>query len=253
MSEPAVQMPEMPSNQVAGWWALMDLQERVPTGWTLVGGQMVHLHCAWAGIAPPRVTTDADTILDVRSRTGILAQVTGVLKEMGFEPETTGDGLQHRWQRDDITGREHERWVRSGASIDVMLPDGVGETARSRFGVGGAPTLETPGGSQALERSLAYTVVVEGRTGVVNCPSLLGALVMKAAAHTTPGDRARQRHRQDFVTLAQLVSARDVGVDEMRRKDRQRLRQMIAACRQDPRLAADRVVARLERAYGLSD
>lgn len=32
--------------QTASWHALLDLYEAHPTGWTLVGGQMVHLWCA---------------------------------------------------------------------------------------------------------------------------------------------------------------------------------------------------------------
>ena len=39
-------LPPMLAAQTASWHALMDLYGRHPEGWTLVGGQMVHLHCA---------------------------------------------------------------------------------------------------------------------------------------------------------------------------------------------------------------
>lgn len=41
-----VTMPAMSAGQEQAWHALMDLHELVPTDWSLVGGQMVHLHCA---------------------------------------------------------------------------------------------------------------------------------------------------------------------------------------------------------------
>jgi hypothetical protein len=45
----------------------MDLHERLDHGWTLIGGQMVHLHCAEHGYDPPRPTDDVDTVIDVRA------------------------------------------------------------------------------------------------------------------------------------------------------------------------------------------
>ena len=51
-----IELPAMPLAQRAGWHALMELHERMPTGWTLIGGQMVHLHCAERGRSPSRPT-----------------------------------------------------------------------------------------------------------------------------------------------------------------------------------------------------
>ena len=200
MTEP-VALPAMTGAQAASWHALMDLHERLPDHWTLVGGQMVHLHCAEHGVSPERPTEDADTVLDVRAAPDMLAHFTGALEDLGFKPDMSGEGLQHRWRR-----------PADQAQIDVLLPDGVGKRAAFRQGVGGAPTLETPGGSQALARSESVTVIVEARTGEVRRPNLIGALVMKAAAHSAVGDSGKARHRRDFVTLAGLVAARDFGV-----------------------------------------
>jgi hypothetical protein len=59
-------LPAMSQAQEQGWHALLDLYEAHPEEWTLIGGQMVHLHCA----------------------------------ERGFEPgRPSADGIQHRWTR----------------------------------------------------------------------------------------------------------------------------------------------------------
>ncbi|MCC2322621.1 hypothetical protein [Cellulomonas xiejunii] len=63
----SIALPPMTDAQTEGWSAILDLYERHPTGWTLVGGQMVHLHCAERGAAPPRPTDGLDALLDVRA------------------------------------------------------------------------------------------------------------------------------------------------------------------------------------------
>ena len=60
-------LPPMLAAQTASWHALMDLYGRHAEGWTLVGGQMVHLHCAERDYSPIRPTDDADAVLDVRA------------------------------------------------------------------------------------------------------------------------------------------------------------------------------------------
>ena len=150
----------------------------------------------------------------------MLETFTDVLIDLRFKPKVSGEGLQHRW-------------TKGLAQIDVLLPDGIGERAASRVGAGGAPTLPTPGGTQALHRSEAVAVVVEGRIGAVRRPNLVGALVMKAAAHTAIGDVAKGRHRLDFVTLAAMIAARDFRGEQLTKKDRTRLRNMTTACRED--------------------
>lgn len=218
--ERIVVMPPMSAAQAASWTALMDVQQMVPSGWTLLGGQLVHLHCAERGATPERPTDDVDAVLDVRTVPTMLDTFTRALAELGFEPDTSGDGLQHRWRLGQ-------------AQIDVLLPDGVGERAAARRGAKGAPTLETPGGSQALTRTEPVTVQVEGRVGIALRPTLVGALVIKAAAHTSVGDAGKGRHRRDFIVLAGLLSRRDIPSAMLRAKERHCLRSMVAACRAD--------------------
>jgi hypothetical protein len=199
----------------------MDLYERINSGWTLIGGQLVHLHCAERGASPTRPTNDIDTVVDIRASQMMLATFTGALKDMGFTPETSAEGIQHRWRRDK-------------AQIDVLIPEGVGERSAARAGAGGARTIRAPGTTQALKRSEAVMVVVEGRTGTVLRPNLVGALIGKAAARTEiPSDSASTRHCTDFVVLASLVSARDFRETALEKKDRARLRKMLTYCRKD--------------------
>jgi hypothetical protein len=160
----------MPAEQTASWLGLLDLYEHLNEGWTLIGGQLVHLHCADRGQFPVRPTNDADTVIDVRADPKILHTFTKMLTDLGFR--SVGISAE---------GRQH-RWVRDLASIDVLLPEGIGERASERQGVTGSPTLPTDGGTQALRRSQAVAVTVDGREGFVHRPSLVGALVVKAAA-----------------------------------------------------------------------
>jgi hypothetical protein len=211
----------MSSAQAASWNGVMDLHTKLDDGWTIVGGQMVHLYCAEAGRTPIRPTDDVDTVIDVRARPNMLQIFTQTLVGLGFKAAgISAEGIQHRWVRDE-------------AVLDVLLPDGVGEKAASRTGATDSPTIPTPGGTQALERSESVAVSVEGRVGSVRRPTLVGALVMKAAAHTAVGDPSKGRHRSDFATLASLVAARDFRGIVLTKKDRRRLADMIIATRAD--------------------
>ncbi len=97
-----------------------------------------------------------------------------------------------------------------------------------------------------MATSETVRVSVAGREGSVRRSGIVGALVGKAAALSNAGDpglgRHRRdfvvlaglgRHRRDFVVLAGLFTARDVRNEELTKKDRQRLRAMVAAARKD--------------------
>ena len=78
-------LPAMPSEQSASWLGLLDLHERLAVGWTPIGGQLVHLHCAERGQFSVRPTNDADTVIDVRADPTMLATFTKTLTDLGFE------------------------------------------------------------------------------------------------------------------------------------------------------------------------
>ena len=77
---------------------------------------------------------------------------------------------------------------------------------------------------------------MDGREGFVRRPNLVGALVVKAAAYTNPGDLDPPRHRRDVVVLAGLISAGDFAAEELGKKDRQRLRAVVSAIASDREL-----------------
>lgn len=237
-------LPHMPREQTASWLGLLDIYDRLNHGWTLIGGQLVHVHCAERGRFPVRPTNDADTVIDVRADPAILHTFTTILTDLGFRSAgITAEGRQHRW-------------VRGEASIDVLLPEGVGQRAGERKGVTGSPTLPTEGGTQALRRSETVAVTVAGRNGFVLRPNLVGALVAKAAAHTNPGDHDTRRHRQDFVALAGLIAVSDFAGDKLNNTDRRRLRMITAAIAADRELLlempdATTAIARLQIAANL--
>ncbi len=81
--------------QRLSWAALLELYDLHPHGWTLIGGQMVHLHCWARGVASPRVTTDADAGVDVRGFPQIAWTLTSTLQEIGFHLTGTSPNGGH--------------------------------------------------------------------------------------------------------------------------------------------------------------
>lgn len=198
----SVVLPAMVPAQEAGWLALLEIGERMPEGWSLVGGQMVHLHCVERGQFPPRPTTDLDTVLDVRSHPTVLRDFTEVLDSIGFT--SAGESPQ---------GHQH-RWTRGDAQIDILIPRHLGQRAEKRTGVTGGTTIPAPGSQQALDRTERIEVEVTGTTGWVRRPNLIGALVGKAATTQIIIDSAAERHLTDFATLAALLRIADLREEE---------------------------------------
>lgn len=209
-----ITMPPMTPAQRDAWFALMDLHHRMRDGWVMVGGQMVHLHCAERGVSPARPTDDADAAVDVRADSKALEKFTGVLQDLGFAPAgESPQGYEHRWKRD-------------GAVIDVLIPRGLRPNSRARRTVTGSETIETWGAQQAVDRAETVDVTVEGRVGKVRRPNLLGALVGKAAAIRILVDPGYERHMHDFAALATLIRPGD-AVHTAGKRDREHLNNML--------------------------
>ena len=107
---------------------------------------MVHLHCWQRGIEPPRVTTDADLIMDISADRQSLTRISDFLAGLGYEeygrsPANIG-----------------YRWIRDRAVIDLLLPEGLSEKAANATTVTGARTVQVPGGTQALGRAQVVAV-----------------------------------------------------------------------------------------------
>ncbi|HEX8306215.1 MAG TPA: hypothetical protein VF612_15165 [Jatrophihabitans sp.] len=206
--------------QQAAWHSLLDLYELQSGGWTLIGGQLVHLLCAERGYSPQRPTSDADAVVNARVPE-VLGQVTSALLNLAFEPDPSSDGVQHRWKRGD-------------AVIDVLIPEGTGARTEARKSASGFPTVAAPGGTQALDRSEVVAVVVGERSGHVPRPVLLSAMILKAAARTETTGTGLDRHCHDFAALASVLAASDIARIQLTKKDRQRLGRMIEATRLTP-------------------
>lgn len=214
-------MPAMGAAQQASWNGLLDLHGRHPDGWTLIGGQLVHLHCAERGYSPTRPTDDADAVVDARIPL-ILGQVTDSLKDLNFDPGTPSvDGIQHRWKKGD-------------ASIDVLVADGLNERTASRPSASGFRTVAAPGGTQALHRSETVTVQIGVRVGTIPRPNLVGAMILKAKARLNTADAARDRHVHDFLTLVSMLAAADLRNEALTKGERRALRSMIELTRDSP-------------------
>lgn len=211
-------MPATTAAQAASWHALMDLHEALPGRWTIVGGQMVHLHCAERDAFAVRPTDDADALLDVKTHPSVLEDFTAGLVAAGFSPRTSGSGHQHRWRKGD-------------SQIDVLISDKLGDR-KTYLTVTGAPTVGTPAAALVLNRSGDLLVEVDGRVGTVRRPTLLGSLIAKGAAHSVAG--GRDRHRQDFAMLASMLRADDLRDADLTKGERRYLTRMLAATRDDP-------------------
>jgi hypothetical protein len=212
--------------QRQSWIGLLDLAADFPNGWCLVGGQMVHLYCQERGLSPSRPTNDGDVVLDVRAQPNVLRDFTRALAAVGF----TSAGVSPE-------GHQH-RWVRDRASIDVLIPQGLGRAADARTGITGGTTLATPGAQQAIKRSEPVTVQVDDRVGTIRRPNMLGALVAKAAAFSVLSDSAKERHLTDFVTLAAMARGSDRIGQQLTARDRNYLIRMFEALENSRRLWA---------------
>ncbi|WP_147915780.1 hypothetical protein [Ruania zhangjianzhongii] len=212
----AIVMPPMVPKQTSGWLALLEVSQRIPVGWSLVGGQLVHLHCVERGQSPTRPTTDLDTVLDIRGHRSMLRQFTEALLDLGFTSAgRSAAGHEHRWLRPD------------GAQFDLLIPRHLGDRASKRRGATGATTIEAPGTQQALDRTEKVLVRVGDQEGQICRPNLLGALVGKAATSEILIDPGAQRHAADFAVLASLLSAADLRAETISKRDASYLGNML--------------------------
>lgn len=214
MTEVTITLPPLAAPVDELWHVLLDLAEQLAVPWTLVGGQMVLLHALEHGQVPLVVSQDGDMLADIRAERGGLKQIVAALGEAGFSPEPAGDDLVHRYTRP--TAIPDQPLV-----IDLLAPEGVGGNAKLTTTPPGR-TVETPGGTQSLNRTENVLVQHEGRTGHVPRPTLVSAIVIKAAAIALPGDPAK--HLRDVALLCALVEDPFTAAEQLDNKDRKRIR-----------------------------
>jgi hypothetical protein len=84
--------------------------------------------------------------------------------------------------------------------VDVLAPDGLNPPPELG---GGVRAVSVPGGSQALSRSEAVTVSIDGEEFKLRRPTLLGAILIKARSIIRHADPEAQR--EDLLRLLALV------------------------------------------------
>lgn len=212
---PVVSLPPLAAPTDELWHLLLDMAGTLTVPWTIVGGQMVLLHALEHGQVPIQVSQDGDVVADIRADPAAVSKVVAWLESNGLTVDSMSpQGIAHRYTR---AGRADSGVV----TVDVLAPEGLGEHADLVTTPPGR-TLMVPGGSQALKRTERVVVRHEGRTGAVPRPSLLAAIVSKAAAVTLPGNP--ERHYRDLALLLSIVPDPFEMREQLSAKDRQRLR-----------------------------
>lgn len=173
------------------WRTVLELADRQPVGWTLIGAQMVMLHAWEHGVSPTRTSRDLDVLVNIKALAGGTEQFSRQLIAIGFElAVVTPDGRGHRFAR----GEER---------IDVLAADNLGDRADLTT-IPPARTIEVPGGSQALRRSEVVDVRLGEQAGRLPRPNMLGAILLKSRAVDV--DPEPERHLADLAFLLSLVA-----------------------------------------------
>lgn len=215
MNEPVVELQSdlLTGALVSLWSVLLDIADRMPDAWTLIGGQMVLLHGLEHGRTPPGASQDLDVLADVISDQRSLVQLVAVLEDLGFRPAgITPEGKVYRYVRTDAEG---------SLVVDVLAPDNLGSRTDLTTSPPGV-TLEVPAGRQALHRTASRSVRLNGRSGTIRRPSLLGAIVGKAAALGIP-TAPKEKHYRDLAFLLSLPANPMALRDELSKSDRKKL------------------------------
>jgi hypothetical protein len=194
------------------WPQLVEIVQAIPhTKWTLVGGLMVQLHAARAGLALTRPTRDVDMILHIQTGTVTFGEVRDELERLGYAlHEPVGEGPVHRFRRGP-DGAE---------TVDVMVEDRL--PPRRHPKALQRTVFAVPGGTSALSKTVNCEVDTGDLVVTLSVPDVLGALVLKGAAYTEDS-RDRDRHLDDAAVLACAVTDPVGDRGRMAGSDRRRI------------------------------
>ncbi len=202
------------TRQFESWKGVAVIAETLgSSGWALAGGQMVALHLLMADLPFPRVTIDADTIVDVRARPDAARLASTGLVGAGW----VGSGV------DNVV---HRFTSATGGVVDILGPDGL----RSQpITIPPATTLLAPGGTQLLRRASGLVITVRNGTRSISdlnvrLPSRLAALIGKSAALGLPD--GCDRHLLDAIHLTATLRPADLA-EPLAKADRRWLRNML--------------------------
>jgi hypothetical protein len=203
--------------QEQGWLTLLDLATTYPTGWCLVGGQMVWLLAAEHGVTPLRATDDVDVVVDIRSEpTGIQA-LCGWLEHREFDLDgISPEGIGHRYFKAADPGP-------GNIVFDVLAIDNAGARANLST-TRGARTLEATGSRKALNSAERVEVSVAHTIGWVYRPKLAAAIILKAAAITIPTRAQTEIDLSDAAFLLSLLPDPVAAAHSLNKSDKTQLR-----------------------------
>lgn len=173
------------------WPQLIEIVRAIPhTQWTLVGGLMVQLHAAYAGVQVNRTTRDVDMILHIETGAATFSGVQHELERLGYAlREPIGKGPIHRFSR----GSRHAE------TIDAMVADHLSPKRHPK--ALGRRVFAVSGGTSALNKAVNCEMTTDVGVVMLSIPDVLGALVLKGAAYIEDS-RDRERHIDDAAILA---------------------------------------------------
>lgn len=209
----AIHVTAPPGGWAPPWPLVIEIAATIPTGsWVLVGGLMVQLHARAAGVVEVRPTHDVDALVDVMAAGVSVAAIVGLLAGRGFDVVEPGwpDSPVHRLRRNDDV-------------IDILVADHLPKRSQPRLHR--HPVMPVDGGAQALTRTQRVVIDHDGLTTELTVPDLLGALVLKGAAHMADR-RDRDRHLRDAALLASLITDHHRELARLQGSDRKRLRHL---------------------------
>jgi hypothetical protein len=185
-----VELTAPPGGWHEPWPTVFEIVETLaPTPVVIVGGLMVQVHSQLAGIGEFRPTRDVDILIDLLAGGATVATIAGGLQGIGFQ-----------LQMPNTAGAPSHRLARGEDVVDLLVPDHQRPEPR----LGGRPVMQIDGGRQALGKLLDVEVRLPGGAIGFRIPDLLGALILKAAAHRSD-PRDRDRHLRDAALLASAI------------------------------------------------
>lgn len=125
------------------WPQAVELVELIPGDrWTLIGGLMVQLHVAHAGLAIQRATTDVDMVLHIETGAITFPDARSALEGLGYEIHLPGR------RRNPV-----HRFVRWDDRVDVMVADHLAPVH--------VPEVASSGWAQAISSPRRYLSTAE--------------------------------------------------------------------------------------------
>lgn len=164
-------------------------------------------------------------------------------RQRGHPLQGVGDDLVGRQPVDVLTGDTGvDGYLSAAALADAQAyrtnaDVDFGERSRSHATIPPAKTVEVPGGRGLLADTREVRVIHDGRSGVVERPSLVAAIVAKwrAFAEIAVHRGDPDRHLRDAARLLTVVDPDAVAVTK---GDRKHLRRLLAEMEARPELAS---------------